>query len=330
MVNNVEKMLVCLFIPIMLACSHQPSGKEILLSEKPIEHLSFQCYPIDSVLLYPRSLNIYQNYLIVMEPQLSDSIYSLWDKNSKSYVCSFGSKGPGPNELINPRFDYYFSTDSTFFILDSNIEREACLKDNQLTILRNNPIVIPDAINQLIKIGVDEYITSGFTSGEKGEHILYKNGDYSFFGDYPDKSVEHEDRFKLNYKLSAGHIGKQLLLDFYLHKNLIRIYDFAGNLMNEINVKNGNFKERADVSFFKLKANSSFVATLYNEEYTMSELYSGVTYNLEFQLWSWSGELERRIVFDKPFDLYSISEDNILYALNSESPYVIYVYDFDR
>lgn len=328
MMINVGKILVGLFILCMLSCS-QPNSKEIVLSEKPIEYLSFQCYPIDSVLLYPRSLNIYKNYLIVMEPQLSDSIYSLWDKNSKTYVCSFGSKGPGPDELINPRFDYYLSTDSTFFILDSNIEREVCLKDNQLNILRNNPIVIPDAINQLIKIGVDEYITSGFTSGEKGEHILYKNGDYSFFGDYPDKSEEHEDRFKLNYKFSAGHIGKRLLFDFYLHKNLIRIYDFAGNLINDINVKNSNFKG-VDVSFFKLKSSTSFIAALYNEKYTMSELYSGVTYNLEFQLWNWNGELERRIVFDKPFDLYAISEDNILYALNSKSPYVMYVYDFKR
>lgn len=330
---NINKLLICLFLPVMFACS-QSNNKEIFLQDTSVEYLSFQCHPIDSVLLYPRSLNIFQDYILIMEPQLKDSIYSLWNKNSKTYVCSFGSKGAGPNQLINPRYDYYFSTDSTFFILDSNIEREVCLKDSQLYILRNNPIVIPDAINQLVKLGEDEYIAMGFTSGQGGEHILYKNGDYSSFGDYPDKSVENEERFKLNYKFSVADLAKERLFDFYFHKKLIRIYDFEGNLTNEINVKDENAlfldEDKSDVTFFEVKSNNSLIAVLYNQKYSMGELYSGMTYTLELQLWSWNGDLKRRIIFDKPFDLYSISDDNILYALDSNCPYMIYTYDLEQ
>ena len=69
------------------------------------------------------SINVWQNYLIIMEPKLKDSIYSIWDRDDFAHLFSCGRKGNGPNELINPRRDYYASTDSSFFILDSDIER---------------------------------------------------------------------------------------------------------------------------------------------------------------------------------------------------------------
>ena len=330
---NVNSFFIGLFLFLMFSCSNS-KRKEVFLSDVPVEYLSFHSYSIDSILLYPRSLNIYQDFLLIMEPRLNDSIYSLWDRNTNTYLCSFGAKGVGPNQLINPRSDYYFSTDSTFFILDSNIEREVCLKNNQLHILRNNPIVIPDAINQMVKIGVDKYITAGLTSGKNGEHILYENGDYSFFGEYPDLSIDDEERFKLNYKLCVGDLDKKLLFDFYFHKNLIRIYDFSGKLINDININTNSVlcEEEAisKVTFFKLKSNNSFLASLYNMKYSMEELYSGTTYCLELQLWNWNGELKRRIMFDKPFDLYTISEDNVLYAIDSNNPYMIFIYDFKQ
>lgn len=330
---NANSFFIGLFLFLMFSCS-KSDVKDVFLSDVPVEYLPFQCYSIDSILLHPGSLNIYQDCLIIMEPQLNDSIYSLWDRKSNAYVCSFGSKGLGPNQLINPRSDYFYSTDSTFFILDSNIEREVYLKNNELYVLSNNPIVIPDAINQMVKIGVDKYITAGLTSGKNGEHILYEKGDYTFFGEYPDLSMEDEERFKLNYKFCVGNLDKNLLFDFYLHKNIIRIYDFAGKLIDNININDADISyrkaDKSEVTFFKLKSNNSFLASLYNTRYSMEELYSGSTYSLELQLWNWNGELKRRIMFDRPFDLYAISDDDILYALDSNNPYEIFVYDFKQ
>lgn len=201
-----------------------------------VEQLSFKLYPTDSLLIYPLSINVWRNYLIIMEPKLKDSIYSIWDRDDFAHLFSCGRKGNGPNELINPRRDYYASTDSSFFILDSDIEREVCFEDKTLVIKRNNDITLPDAINQLVRLGDDYYILAGLTNGSTGEHIIYKNGGYSSFGEFPRKSENEERRFFTNYKLTAGDIAHDCICDFYLYQNLIRIYDIKGNLLKHIQV----------------------------------------------------------------------------------------------
>ena len=50
----------------------------------------------------------------------------------------------------------------------------------------------------------------------------------------------------------------------------------------------------------------------------------------ELQLWTWDGELKRRIYFDVPYDIYALSEDNIFYAMNMDKPDVIYTYDLNE
>lgn len=65
------------------------------------------------------------------------------------YEFSSGYKGGGPDELIHPRADYFTISDSSFYILDSNIEREMIISnDSVIHIISNIPILIPDAINQ--------------------------------------------------------------------------------------------------------------------------------------------------------------------------------------
>ena len=296
-----------------------------------VEQLSFKLYPTDSLLIYPLSINVWRNYLIIMEPKLKDSIYSIWDRDDFAHLFSCGRKGNGPNELINPRRDYYASTDSSFFILDSDIEREVCFEDKTLVIKRNNDINLPDAINQLVRLGDDYYILAGLTNGSTGEHIIYKNGGYSSFGEFPRKSENEERRFFTNYKLTAGDIAHDCICDFYLYQNLIRIYDIKGNLLKHIQVIDNACVPSTSVElrpvFHELKFNSKYIAVLYNNKYSTEEIYSDEKFIQELQLWNWKGELKKRICFDFPFDIYAISEDDILYAVNSGRPDYIYTYD---
>lgn len=281
-----------------------------------VEQLSFKLYPTDSLLIYPRGINVWRNYLIIMEPKLKDSIYSIWDRDDFAHLFSCGRKGNGPNELINPRYDYYASTDSSFFILDSDIEREVCFEDKTLVIKRNNDITLPDAINQLVRLGDDYYILAGLTNGSTGEHIIYKNGGYSSFGEFPRKSENEERRFLTNYKLTAGDIAHDCICDFYLYQNLIRIYDIKGNLLKHIQVIDNACVPSTSVElrpvFHELKFNSKYIAVLYNNKYSTEEIYSDEKLIQELQLWNWKGELKKRICFDFPFDIYAISEDDIL------------------
>ena len=71
----------------------------------------------------------------------------------------------------------------------------------------------------------------------------------------------------------------------------------------------------------------AYIAVLYNNKYSTEEIYSEEKLIPELQLWNWKGELKKRICFDFPFDIYAISEDDILYAVNSGRPDYIYTYD---
>ena len=152
------KLYLC-GILFLLCCCDEYKKDSICLQDIEVEQLSFKLYPTDSLLIYPRGINVWRNYLIIMEPKLKDSIYSIWDRDDFAHLFSCGRKGNGPNELINPRYDYYASTDSSFFILDSDIEREVCFEDKTLVIKRNNDITLPDAINQLVRLGDDYYLS---------------------------------------------------------------------------------------------------------------------------------------------------------------------------
>lgn len=54
----------------------------------------------------------------------------------------------------------------------------------------STPLIIPDALNQLIRVDDVTYITAGFTNGKGGEHLLYHDGEYTDFGEYPDLSLK--------------------------------------------------------------------------------------------------------------------------------------------
>lgn len=256
------KLYLC-GILFLLCCCDEYKKDSICLQDIEVEQLSFKLYPTDSLLIYPRGINVWRNYLIIMEPKLKDSIYSIWDRDDFAHLFSCGRKGNGPNELINPRYDYYASTDSSFFILDSDIEREVCFEDKTLVIKRNNDITLPDAINQLVRLGDDYYILAGLTNGSTGEHIIYKNGGYSSFGEFPRKSENEERRFFTNYKLTAGDVAHDCICDFYLYQNLIRIYDIKGNLLKHIQVIDNACVPSTSVElrpvFHELKFNSNIL-----------------------------------------------------------------------
>ena len=68
--------------------------------------------------------------------------------------------------------NYYACTDTSFFILDMNVEKEYLLKNNKVVYVGSTPLIIPDALNQLIRVDDVTYITAGFTNG-KGVNIFY-------------------------------------------------------------------------------------------------------------------------------------------------------------
>lgn len=311
--------------------------KKCVLDQYPIEHCKLDVHEIDSVMVCPQAINVFEDKLLVMEPQKAVSKISVFDRNQFDFLFSDMDEGRTKYEVMNLRSDYYAHTDTSFFVLDNNMEKEYGLHDDHIEYIGYVPITIPDALNQLIRVGAKKYITSGFTSGEGHEHLLYDNGKYEGFGEYPELYAPSSKTFILNAKVSAGMVGKEQIWDFYLNHNLVRSYDLYGNLLTEIEIENAvqNTKitdsEDSEFYFYGVKWNAGYIAVLYNEKYTWKEFYlsDGAAQRMhELQLWTWNGELKHRIRFDKHFDFYALSEDSIFYAMDVERPNVIYTYDF--
>lgn len=325
-------MLLC------IGCS-SPHFRELSLNDVALEHCTFREFDLDSTkILDPRGLFYFDNHLILVEVK-NDPTLSFWTSDSLKYEFSSGYKGGGPNELIHPQANYFTSSDTSFFLLDSNIEREIKIKNQEICILNNVPIAIPDAINQLVRLDKDYYIMSGKTDGATGkEHFIYSAGVATPFGDYPSMNLEKIEQAKFDYKFTAGRMGKKVIYDFYLYHNLIRRYSIEGELLQEIKLK--DVPDRNN-TYEKLRERSVcpyWDVTVATEDAIYILFYQGVTNKVlysegaipELQVWDWNGNLKRRLLFNKIYNEFTISSNGTLYALNTKEPYKVYTYEINE
>lgn len=326
-------------IALLFAGCNSSHVQKQTLGDIEILHRSFKEYDLDSTqILYPYGIFYFNHHLILIERK-NNPVLSFWTPDSLTYEFSSGYLGNGPNELLNPRTDYFSVSDSSFFILDSNIEREVTVENRSIKILKNVPIVIPDAINQMVRLDNDYYIMSGLNNGSNGkEHFIYSNGVLEPFGEYPSVRLDGKDQAKLDFKFTAGVEGQDVIFDFYQYHNLIRKYSKQGQLLQEISFSDlpdrhntrDKIHDRSIMPFWNTAFSSvEAIYVLFYENVTNEYLYdTGVI--PELQIWTWEGNLTKRVKFDKIYDKYTVSDRGILYALNTQIPYKIYTYDLNQ
>ena len=144
--KNIYHMIV---IFLLISCNRIPQ-KEINVVDIPIQQARFYINNIDSTkILNPGGIYCYKNHVILIERK-NNPAFSFWTSDSLRYEFSEGFIGGGPNEFIRPRSNYFAVSDSSFFILDSNIEWEVQLEEQRIQVINKEPIIIPDAINQMV------------------------------------------------------------------------------------------------------------------------------------------------------------------------------------
>ena len=237
--------------------------------------------------------------------------------------------------------DFFAHTDSSFFLLSQNdIVKELKIENgDSVVFIGEDKIETLDALNHVLRIGKGKYVTAGLTNGAGNEHFLYTSGKSIGFGDYPEPKPEGTSNFFLNISMSAGMEGKNRIWDFSKGRDLVRGYDLDGNLIETIKVINDerrptSNKNEDDYSlcYYNIAWNESYIAVLYNVVLPRKDYYDKELGSCpwELQLWTWDGRLERRLKFDHAFNMYTISDDNILYAMWSVNPNVLYTYDLNK
>ena len=326
---------VCFVVGCFAACA---DDKDVCsLDEVQIEHLELQVNEMDSVLSVPQGINVFKDKLLILEPKKSASMLTVLSRDGFKYLFSGIDKGHARHEVLSMRRDYFASTDTSFFVLGRNEEKEYVLRDRVIEYVGSTVITIPDALNGVLHLGGGKYITAGLTNGTGNEHLLYVDGKYEGFGEYPGPDLKDGGNFFYNGSQTAGMAGKDKVWGFYKSHPLVRCYDLEGNLLREIEIVDSHRKQVSatddrDLCYYKIKWNSRYIAVLYNAAYTWNEFYdlNKDGRERELQLWTWDGQLERRISFDKPYDIYAVSDDNMFYAMNVDVPNVIYTYDLNE
>ena len=101
------------------------------------------------------------------------------------------------------------------------------------------------------------------------------------------------------------------------------MYDSNGNLYKDI-IVNDSF-ERNSLSSDIASLNICFYRICYNSDYIVAA-YGNSKNNKEIQIWTWDGLLRKRLFTGQGFTLMCLSEDDTLYAIDSEKPNVLFSY----
>lgn len=190
--KNIYHMIV---IFLLISCNRIPQ-KEINVVDIPIQQARFYINNIDSTkILNPGGIYCYKNHVILIERKI---ILLFHFGHRIAYAMNFLRDSlRRSHEFIRPRSNYFAVSDSSF-ILDSNIEWEVQLEEQRIQVINKEPIIIPDAINQMVHLDNGKYIMAGNTDGNNNaEHFLYdiKTGEYTLFGEYPFTDLFDERKF---------------------------------------------------------------------------------------------------------------------------------------
>lgn len=325
-----------LAIVFITGCDTPVPSKKVDLASIPLFEASFSVYEIDSMkTLNPRNIVCWRDYVIIIESK-NEPYFSFWSQDSLIYIFSDGYRGGGPNELIDARPDYFAKTDSSFFILDSQIERELILKGNKIQIINNQPLIFPDAINRLVRVDKDVYIMAGLTNGiDKAEHTKCTPDGNRSFGEYPTKGIDDGiQQFFFDTKFTAGKMGEKTIWDFYFYHNLIRQYSIDGELLQEVSL---DLKEEHENTVSMLS--SDRIIEYWNRVVVEGDYIYVLFHNKEhrskdapeLQKWDWDGNLIARYQLDKYYNHYAISDKGILYAMDVfDHPYEVYTYNLNK
>lgn len=329
------RIIYLLATVFLVGCQKTPN-KRICLDSIELLQATFDVHNIDSMkILNPRNIFYFNNYVILMEHN-NEPIFSFWSPDSLTYKFSDGYKGSGPNELIDPYTDYFTKSDSSFYILDSNIEREFKLKGNKIHFINGQALIFPDAINRLVRVDKDVYIMAGLTNGiDKAEHTKCTPDGNRSFGEYPTKGIDDGiQQFFFDTKFTAGKMGEKTIWDFYFYHNLIRQYSIDGELLQEVSL---DLKEEHENTVSMLSSDriieywnrvvveGDYIYVLFHDKEHRSKDAP------ELQKWDWDGNLIARYQLDKYYNHYAISDKGILYAMDVfDHPYEVYTYDLNK
>ena len=343
-------LYLCCFVAILLftSCKDKSQIKNVSLPDA-VDLISTPI-KIDVNLLVPSRIFIKENKLIVFERDDTD-MFKVFDFPSFRHLYSFGNRGRGPNEFVHlVTGSDIINTDTEFVEVFEQIKLNYVKFTDTLAYIHSS-VPIPrfrQPINRFRKLNDSIYFYLNWLDGDDENQFTRFNlntGERTYFAPFPDwdKTVTTpEKKFGTYNQIISYDFTHKKILVFYFYFPVFSIFDFDGNAVNEIHIKNAPRTPKTNYGEIHLDNKIFFWSqTLSLENYIFTLWMGGESRGTiddtfediksEMLVFDWEGNIVGRYRFDRFISNFTVSEKTgKIYGLpypGDEIIDVIYAYD---
>ena len=266
-------------------------------------------------LLMPARMMITGGHLVFFQI-MGDEVFVLLDNPVSGECRTIGLRGRGPGEFMDVDIQSLQSTDDGFVCMDAGgYKKEVTIIGDEIEVVSTRIPTLGHPQNGIL-INDDVYVSAN-VENEESEYILYYGNEKepSFVSEYPEWTHDQSYPSAFVYmKNMVSHPTKELMASFYVYFRKLRILRTDGDVLYDIDV-------RVPDEFPSYSAeihNRSFAYVSYpvaTDKYIYAlcrNAYNGDLNNArtEIHVWTWNGELKKRIILDPPMDLFAVDEVN--------------------
>jgi hypothetical protein len=328
------KLLICncLVAALLSACT-EPKGEDEMLFKSPPQDTLFVNKVDLSEDVFQAGKILLDGDNLVFFDRVGRGKFKVFTYPGFEHVFNYPAEDEGPNMHSFIDFNSMGAHDGYLNYLDYPYYRKVRVNRDSSTFDHFDYIdlsKIDQDINRVVQLNDDLYVTMNFTPElDEYEHLLYSGTDAKVlkkFGAYPEAIMDFESPMSksLYFLYSAvSNIAEEKIAVFYRNLNIIRFYDFDGNLEKE--VKAGPYREPSDaaeqtVFFIEPQATTDRIFVLYlnkNNDYAVNNLEK---IRPELHAYTWSGELLYRWFIDAPVYTFGVSDkgDKLIAATHWE------------
>lgn len=331
-------------VATLLSCKEDK--KNTVINALEIDSLNAETLKLKEFIFKPKKLLTIGDKLVVYD-DVEENFFKVFDLDKLEFLFKWGKYGNGPDEFQFIDANCMRGTNDCIEFLDNSIFKKYGVGPNNNFELKDQFdlkfLGIQD-INRLCKLNENLFIVAHFDEQMEPdkEHVLFSRNlqaPLKKFGQIPPTRREfsgYVQRDNFFIKFPVANANKEILMIFYRNVNLIKVYDFNGNLKKEIIVNDSNTSTEDDA----LDSNSGkiyFVEPFATDKYVYvlminkieGEIFNNFdTFIPEIQVWNWDGELKSRLLLNKPIITFAVSESlKKIYAIDLDGGESIFTFN---
>jgi len=328
------------FLVLLIACNSNTSNKANIIKLLPAVELKSTPIKIETDILIPSKMFLYNNMLITYE-NIPSGKFKVFSIPTLKFLYSFGITGNGPSDFENidkesvnvSEFVEIQDNKKIKFLSFSNLNGKI-IKEKKI---ETNHVII----NKLRKINDSIYFCENLYSKKQPDEYRKLNinsGKYTTFGSLPikpDEKISIKDLTQIGFRFMKSNCYNNYynkFFSFYYYLPTFKIYSGEGDLVQNstINVNESRFSDekQKNIYFTEPYATDEFVYVMWIGKSKKDVSTNFDSFKPNLLVFSLNGKLMANYQLDQPIITYSVSSDNKqLYACSFKDPNIIYKYD---